>query len=78
MSDADRILVARANGRWTVHCAHCDRSWAWDLMSEATRSARAHVGTLPEGRIAQVLVQKDGGAAEPDWTHGDDAFPPES
>ncbi len=77
MTDAKRIVVARDGERWKVSCAHCDRVWTWDLMSEATRSARAHVGSLPEGRVAQILVQKNGGPAEPDWTYGEDAFPPE-
>lgn len=77
MGEQVRILVAREHERWTVTCAHCGRSWAWDLRSEATKSARAHVGSLPEGRVAQILVQREGGAPEPDWTHGRDAFPPE-
>ena len=77
MSDPLRILVLRANERWQVTCAHCDRTWDWDLMSEATRSARAHVGSLPEGKVSQILVQKNGGPPEADWTCGEDPFPPE-
>jgi hypothetical protein len=77
MSQPARILVARENDRWTVQCAHCDRAWAWELPSEATRSARAHVAALPEGKVSQILVQKDGGPPTPDWICGEDAFPPE-
>lgn len=78
MDEPVRILVTRGDEGWTVSCSHCDRSWSWELMSEATRSARAHVGSLPEGRVSQILVQRNGGAPEPDWTLGEDAFPPES
>ena len=77
MSRPVRILVAKENDRWTVHCAHCDRTWAWDLMSEATRSARAHVAALPQGKVSVILVRRNGEAPEPDWTHGVDSFPPE-
>ncbi len=77
MSQPVRIVVARENERWQVYCGHCDRTWAWDLMSEATRSARAHVGSLPEGKIWEVTVEKDGGESVPDWICGLDAFPPE-
>lgn len=77
MSRRVSILVARESDRWTVYCAHCDRTWAWDLLSEATRSARAHVAALPEGKIREILVRRDSKATEPDWTLGVDSFPPE-
>lgn len=76
MSTPIRILVAGENGRWQVQCAHCGRAWAWELASEATRSARAHVASLPEGKVAQIVVQTAAGALQADWTHGVDAFPP--
>jgi hypothetical protein len=71
-----RILVVRENDRWQVKCAHCGRAWAWDLESEALRSARAHVASLPEGKVLQIVVQTDAGELEANWTLGRDPFPP--
>ena len=77
MSTPIRILVARENERWQISCAHCGRSWAWDLKSKATRSARAHVASLAEGKVEQIVVQTDAGTLEADWTRGVDPFPPD-
>jgi hypothetical protein len=77
MGQSFRILVAKSNERWQVNCAHCDRTWEWELMSEATRSARAHVAALAEGKVREILVQKPEGALEADWVFGEDPFPPE-
>lgn len=73
-----RILVAKENEHWQVKCAHCGRAWAWELLSEATRSARAHVGSLPEGKVHQIVVLNAAGDLEADWTSGVDLFPPEA
>jgi len=77
MSTPIRILVARENERSQVKCAHCGRAWAWDLPSEAIRSARAHVASLPEGKIHQIVVLNAAGDLEANWTRGVDSFPPE-
>ncbi len=78
MSTPIRILVAKENERWQVRCAHCGRTWAWDLPSEAIRSARAHVGSLREGKVHQIVVLNDSGDLEATWTRGVDSFPPEA
>ena len=71
-----RIIYVLSHGhQWKVKCDHCD-SEIKDTKTEAIRLAKKHVGSLPAGTLSQILIQKNDGSWQTEWTYGADPFPP--
>jgi hypothetical protein len=69
------IYVLSHGNQWKVQCDHC-KSAVVDTQSKAIMMARKHVGSLPQGTLSQILVQRDDGRFRTEWTYGQDPFPP--
>lgn len=71
-----KVIYVLSHGlEWKVNCDHC-ASRVMKTQGEAIKLARAHIASLPEGSLAQILVQGDGGRFRAEWTYGEDPFPP--
>lgn len=71
----NKIYVLSHGLKWKIQCDHC-QIWIADTKAEAVSFARKHVGGLPPGTLAQILVQRTDGTWQTEWTYGKDPFPP--
>ena len=71
-----KIIYVLSHGpKWEVKCDHCN-SGIKDTQAEAIKLAKQHISNLPQGTLAQILVQRDNGQFRTEWTYGEDPFPP--
>lgn len=70
------IYVLSHGSEWKVQCDHCEFKKIPGTQAEAIEIARHHVASLPEGTLAQILVQGADGKFRDEWTYGNDPFPP--
>lgn len=69
------IYVLSHGSQWKVQCDHCGFEIV-DTQAKAIKVAKEHVGSLPEGTLSQILIQRDDGKFRVEWTYGQDPFPP--
>ncbi len=71
-----RFFVSPEHGRWKVQWEGGQvESWH-ETQTDAISRAKELVRSLPEGDLAQILVQRADGRFRVEWTYGEAPYPP--
>jgi len=75
--ERNKVYVVSHGISWKMVCGHCTEQRITLTQAAAIKAAKFHVGNLPKGTLAQIVVQNDQGYFRTEWTYGSDPFPPE-
>lgn len=69
-------VLTHLGGSWEVRWGDEKQGKFFDHKDDAIKFARDSVASFYPGYCAQILVQKQGGQFQTEWTYGSDPFPP--
>lgn len=70
------IYILSHGPMWKIQCKHCGMNALSLHKDDAQHDARRHVANLPKGTLSQIIVQRQDGKFQAEWTYGKDPFPP--
>jgi hypothetical protein len=70
------LWVSPFGTKWKVHFEKESDGKIFEIKTEAIKEARRMVRTAKEGEITQIIVQKENGQIQTEWTYGTDPYPP--
>lgn len=70
------LYVSPFKGNWKVHWEKDTSGTLFTRKEDAVKAARKLVADLPAGQVSQIIVQREDGTFQTEWTYGQDPYPP--